>query len=97
MLIADLVTISRNSAWARARLLDSPQTPAKTTYRMALDLYSNPGLRQAREARRSHAHQRSEFVNIGDSGFSSVVANVLEEIEMHPPAVLTSGPLCGSR
>ncbi len=95
--VADLVTILRNSAWARGRLIESSLGPEREVYRMALDLHSNPGLRKAWEARRSHAHQRNEFVSHSDSSFSIVVEEMLEELEKRPPKILTDGPLCGSR
>ena len=95
--VADIVTILRNSAWARGRLIESSLGPEREVYRMALDLHSNSGLRKAWEARRSHAHQRNEFVGHSDSSFSFVVEEMLEELEKRPPKILTDGPLCGSR
>lgn len=86
--------LARNAQMNRVRLLDLSISSDYPAYRMALDLYSNPGLRKA-WLLRSEIERQNQHLDTGQNTWSSTVIGHLEEIESDPPVLLTSGALCG--
>jgi hypothetical protein len=61
---------------------------------MALDMYSNPGLRKAWILQTDIGRQNNNLPG-GANSWSAMVERQLKDIENNPPALLTSGFLCG--
>ncbi len=100
--LVDLVTIRRNARWEIINLIDaqSLSAPDVAVFRHALDLYSNPGMHQAWQARNLVREQTSYYLedeNPNRRSFTKEVKASLKQIEGDPPKVLSDGPLCGVR
>jgi hypothetical protein len=97
LIFVRLVTMhnmARNSQMNRVRLLNLPISPEYPAYRMALDLYSNPGLRKAWLLQDELGRQNDTLTD-GVNSWSAMVARQLKDIENNPPAFLTNSFLCG--
>lgn len=100
--LVDLITIRRNARWEINKLIDGPALagPQVAIYRHALDLYSNPGMLKAWQERLAIREQSGHYVgeNPGETAnFSTEVLAALESIESSPPALLSTGSMCGVR
>ena len=100
--LVDLITIRRNARWEIIRLIDAQSHfgPMAAIYRHALDLYSNPGMLKAWQARTAVRNQTLYYFedSLRDrENFTGEVLAALKRIESDPPDVLSDGPLCGLR
>lgn len=100
--LVDLVTVRRNARWEINRLIDaqSQSAPNVAIFRHALDLYSNPGMRQAWQARATIRDQTGYYFEgerAQQLSFTNEVRKALKQIEDDPPKALSNGPLCGVR
>ena len=100
--LVDVITIRRNARWELNRLIDAPSlaAPQVAVYRHALDLYSNPGMLKAWQARAAVRKQSGYYINESRRDretFTSEVLVALKRIESDPPDLLSDGPLCGVR
>jgi len=78
----------------RVELLNLPIAPEFPTYRMALDLYNNPGPRKAWILQTEIGRQNDNLPSGVDS-WSAMVERQLKDIENNPSSLLTNSFLCG--
>ncbi len=93
--LVSMHNMARNSQMNRVRLLNLPISSEFPAYRMALDMYSNPGLRKA-WILQSDIGRQNDTLTGGENSWSAMVERQLKGIENNPPALLTNGFLCGT-
>jgi len=93
--LASMHNLARNAQMNRVRLLGLDISTDYPAYRMALDMYSNPGLRKAWMLQ-ADIVRRNKAVAGGLDSWSAMVERQLADLERNPPAMLTSGVLCGT-
>jgi hypothetical protein len=100
--LVDVINIRRNARWEINRLIDaeSQSAPQVATFRHALDLYSNPGMLKAWQARVAVREQTGYYmddVQLDSQNFTREVQKALERVKRDPPDTLSDGSLCGVR
>ena len=92
--LTSMHNLARNAQMNRVRLLNLAISSEYPAFRMALDLYSNPGLRKAWTLQANIARRNSAAGGL--DSWTAMVERHLEDIEKNLPALLTSGVLCGA-
>jgi hypothetical protein len=92
--LASMHILARNAQTNRVRLLNLSISPEYPAYRMALDLHSNPGLKKTWHLQ-AEIDRQNPTLTPGLSSWTTAVERHLDDIERNPPALLTSGVLCG--